>query len=225
MKKIIALVLAAVCLFSLAACSSDNKKTTKPEIYDMKVLSVEGEDITYEFYRYYYLFVKNSYTESGTEVTEEQIKTDVLNKLRYDTAVHKLLKKYNQSLTSDEIKECEEYVGMYVSAYGDVFESQLESEMNMTLDVFTKMTVNEMAYNKLFTFLADESNKKLDFSNEAVTEFMKDFKAGMHLIVSVNGEKDDAEKKALMEKLYKIAELDSAFDPIMILLSNTNILK
>ena len=219
MKRIIALLLAAVCLFSFVACqSSDSNETATPktpEIYSMKILSVNGEDITYEFYRYYYLFVKNSYEESGTEVTEEDIKEDVLNKLLYDAAVHKLLAKYSQSLTDEEIKECEEYVAMYVTAYGDVFESQLESEMNMTINVFTKMTLNEMAYNKLYTYLAEESNGKIDFSDSAVTEYMKNFKAGMHLILSVSNEKDDAEKKALMEKLYKIAELDSAFAPIM----------
>ena len=61
MKRIIALLLAAVCLFSFVACqSSDSNETATPqtpEVFSMKILSVIGEDITYEFYRYYYLFV------------------------------------------------------------------------------------------------------------------------------------------------------------------------
>lgn len=217
MKRIIAILLLVVFTLSLVACSKDGSgkdAIKRPEIYDMKILSVNGEDITYEFYRYYYLFVKQSYEESGTEITEEKIKEDVLNKLLYDGAVHKLLEKYSLSLTQDEIKECEDYVAMYVSAYGDIFESQLESEMNMTLNVFTKMTINEMAYNKLYTYLADEKNKKVDFSDEAVIEYMKDFRAGMHLILGVADEKQDAEKKALIEKLYKIAEFENSFAPI-----------
>ena len=51
MKRIIALLLAVVCLFSFVACQSSQSKetaTTKtPEIYGMKVLSVNGEDITF----------------------------------------------------------------------------------------------------------------------------------------------------------------------------------
>lgn len=216
MKRLISLFIAILCLFSFVACSTTEPEETavlRPEIYDLKVLSVNGEDITYEFYRYYYLFVKESYEENGTEITEEKIKQDVLDKLRYDAAVHKLLAKYSQSLTEAEIKECEDYVGMYISAYGDVFESQLESEMNMTLDVFTKMTVNEMAYNKLYTYLSDE--KLIDTSDNAVIEYMKDFRAGMHLILTVDDEKSDAEKKALIEKLYKIAEFEQSFSPIV----------
>ena len=62
MKRIIALLLASICMFSFVACSTSDPKETAvsqtPEIYDMKILSVNGEDITYEFYRYYYLFVK-----------------------------------------------------------------------------------------------------------------------------------------------------------------------
>ena len=107
MKRIIAILLLVVFTLSLVACSKDGSgkdAIKRPEIYDMKILSVNGEDITYEFYRYYYLFVKQSYEESGTEITEEKIKEDVLNKLLYDGAVHKLLEKYSLSLTKDEIK-------------------------------------------------------------------------------------------------------------------------
>ncbi|MBE6542841.1 MAG: hypothetical protein E7675_00430 [Ruminococcaceae bacterium] len=216
MKRIISFLMAALCLFAFVACSTSTPEATaeqRPEIYDLKILSVNGEDITYEYYRYYYLFVKDSYEESGTEITEEKIKQDVLDKLRYDAAIHKLLDKYSQSLTAEEIKECEDYVAMYVSAYGDVFETQLESEMNMTLDVFTKMTLNEMAYNKLYTYLSDE--KLIDTSDSAVKEYMSSFRAAMHLILTVDDEKNDAEKKELIEKLYKMAEFDLAFDPIL----------
>ncbi len=222
MKKITALLLAVICLFSFAACSSDDTTAPQtgpgisyPAIYDMKILSVNGEDITYEYYRYYYLFVKNTYAEGGTQLTDEKIKEEVVEKLRYDAAIHNLLKKYSQSLTEEEIKECEEYVGMYVSAYGEYFLTQLETEMNMTLDVFKKSTINEMAYNKLYTYLADEKNMKLDFSNDAVAEYMKDFKAGMHLILKVDDEKNDAATKELMNKLYAAAQFDSAFEPIL----------
>ena len=216
MKRIIAFLMAAFCLFSFVACSTAQGEDTaqkRPEIYDMKILSVNGKDITYEYYRYYYLFVKNSYAENGTEVSEEDIKQDVIDKLCYDAAVDKLLAKYSQSLTEAEIKECTDYVGMYVTAYGDVFESQLESEMNMTLDVFTKMTLNEMSYNKLYNYLSEE--KLIDTSDSAVLEYMSNFKAGMHLILTVDDEKTDSEKKALIEKIYKIAEFDAAFAPIL----------
>lgn len=216
MKRIIAFLMAAFCLFSFVACSTAQGEDTaqkRPEIYDMKILSVNGKDITYEYYRYYYLFVKNSYAENGTEVSEEDIKQDVIDKLCHDAAVDKLLAKYSQSLTEAEIKECQDYVAMYVTAYGSVFETQLESEMNMTLDVFTKMTLNEMAYNKLYKYLSDE--KLIDTSDSAVLEYMKDFRAGMHLILTVDDEKTDSEKKALIEKIYKIAEFDASFAPIL----------
>lgn len=203
-KKITTLFLAAMMVFSFVACSAS--KPTRPALYDETVLTIDGKDVTYEFYRYYYLTAYNTYSERD----QAKIISDVLTKLRYDKAVDILLTENGLALTEEEKAEIDSMIEMYKTTYGSTLDAQL-SKQNLTIDVFKETMTHMIQYNKLFEYFEKEENKKLDFSDSAVQAVLDKFDSGLHFVVNKGGSLSDEDTEKLAKKVYSMALVAEGF--------------
>lgn len=210
-KKITVLFMAAVMLFTFAACSTT---ATSPALYNEVVLTINGEDVTYEYYRYYYLSALSSYSEED----RGQIISDVLDKLLYDRAVDLLLTDNSIALTDDEKAELESMLAMYETTYGSTFYTQLK-EQNMTVNVFNKTMTDMVKYNKLYEHYAAEENGKLDFTTAGVQAVLDNYDSGLHFVINKGGSLTDKEAKELTEKVYSMLAISDSFTTVGELLS------
>ncbi len=209
-KKILVLFMAALMMFSFVGCS----KATGPAIYNEVVLTINGEDVTYEYYRYYYLSALSSYAEDN----QEQIISDVLDKLLYDRAVDLILTDNKIELTAEEKAELESMLAMYETTYGSTFYTQLK-EQNMTVDVFNRTMTDMIKYNKLYEYYAEEKNGKLDFTAAGVQAVLDNYNSGLHFVINKGGSITDKEAKQLTEKVYSMLAISDGFTTVGELLS------
>lgn len=210
-KRILVLFMAVAMLFSFAACST---ASTGPALYNELIVTVGGEDITYEYYRYYYLSAYSSYAEDARDT----IVSDVLDKLLYDKAVDLLLTDNSAGLTAEEKTELESMLAMYETTYGSTFYTQLK-EQNMTVNVFNKTMTDMVKYNKLYELYADEKNGKLDFTATGVQAVLDKYNSGLHFIINKGESLTDKEAKAIADKVYSMLAISDGFVSLGELLS------
>ncbi len=215
MKKTISLLLAIIMLFAVISCSGSNSdgQSKRPESFDYELLSVGDTKLTYEYYRYLYNYIKKEYADNKTEITLDEINEQIVSKVKRDKAIRDLLSSFSQELTEEEITSCKEYIGLMQTSYGDAFETILEQQMKVSADVFTNITIMDYEYNKLYSFIADEKNNALDYSEAAISDYLKDFKAGMHIVILLSTH-DDKDAEELIANIYTMALLDEAFEPL-----------
>lgn len=203
-KRIIALFISVVTVLSLAGCGS--AKATRPALYDENVLTIEGENFTYEYYRHFYYSAK----ESNVGDTEEAVFKYILEKLLYDKAVDLLLKDKAISLTEAEIEEIRSYVSMFEASMPTDFYNEL-SNRKMTVDVFCQSLIDMSQYNKLYAYYEKEENKALDFSKDSVLSVLNKYDAGLHFVVTVNDNRTSVQAKMLADKVSSLMNINNSF--------------
>ncbi len=121
-KKLIAagvlVLLVAVAAVLIVMGINHQKELQYLESYGMSAVSVGGNDVTYDIYRTLYLNyrdeLKKSYTKDGetdTAALDSEIRTRVLNDLRYMYAIISLAGEHGMSLTSrDVLSVAETYI-------------------------------------------------------------------------------------------------------------------
>jgi len=105
-KKIISVLLAAVMsLMVFTACAEST------DVYE-----IDGEKVSWDLYRYYYLNLKYQY-DSGNEsfwsnnnYAKEQLKEDVLYYIKRDFAIDNIAKDLNIALDDNDIKKVDDSI-------------------------------------------------------------------------------------------------------------------
>lgn len=228
MKKILALLMALMMLFGAVACSKGGKTTTTKDdpfkideetqkLYDTVVLTVNGTDITYEVYRYYYFTLyNNKITENPDyfkkEGALEELRKATLDEITLMVAVKELAKKYKIEATTEQLKEIDEYIKTLKSYLGAGFAETL-SKQYTTEKVLRDMLIYEQySYASLFKYFTSEENEAFDKSDETVLEFMKDYNCAVHILLTKKtySTKENMEAVAsMLEELIALGEASS----------------
>lgn len=215
MKKICALLVALLTLLALfAGCSKGDTTGTKDplavdketeKLYKTVVMTIDGNDVTYEVYRYYFHGMYTSKIDEEPDFFKkegalEELREAIVEELKMTFAVKELAKKYGIEATEADIKEMDEYIATLKSYMGANYATTLAAQYTSE-ELFRDMLIYEQyIYTGLFEYFTGEDCKAIDTSDEAVKEFMKDYNCAVHILLS---EKNYSTK----ENLEKVAQL------------------
>lgn len=176
----------------LSACSSQST-----------VLTVAGEDICYDMYRYFYL----NYKAESDSYTEEELHTKTLDAIKSDTSLTLLADKYEVELTKEDKESCKQYLDSVIKDYGskDAYKSSLEKNY-LTEELFKHFYMQQLLEARLRDYMGAEQNGIIK-SDDATFEkdLEKNFMAARQILLR-NDELDDPEKnRALAQDILERA--------------------
>ena len=121
---------------------------------DLVILTVDGVDIDFDTFRYYYYYVLSVYNVTIDEVTEENfpdILKNTVNQLKQEYVTHKIAREEKIELDDDDNKKIEEDINTIKSQY-ESEEAFLESmkDYYLTYDVLKKMEEMTALYQKVY---------------------------------------------------------------------------
>ncbi len=213
MKKTIrgavCLLLALLTLLLCASCS-------KPED-DRTVLTVNGEKICYDEYRYFFLNSAASLREKGitdfsVEENLEALRADTLEILKRNAAIRSLSEEYKFTLDKEDKKLIKDQYNAVRDEYEDE-ESFLQSLRGSYLTDYEFRRVQETVYlwQKLYDCMTDESNFIIRADNETLlADIPVNFWHGIQILVMNDAGEKKEDNRALAEKI--LAELDGGAD-------------
>lgn len=202
-------------------------------LYATEVMTVDGEKIDYETYRYYYLNCKASFdngdpsyweTEEGKGKLQE-LKDEVQKELNYEIAAMHMAKENGVEFTEEDEKTLNEnisYMDAQYRMYYQVSFAQALSTYNMTLNSYGWLYRYETLVDGLFQKLSDPENGAVDFDEEKVAARAADYYYVKHILYSFDttSEADAlAKAQATLETLKAITnaeELEDKFDELIV---------
>lgn len=202
-------------------------------LYATEVMTVDGEKIDYETYRYYYLNCKASFdngdpsyweTEEGKGKLQE-LKDEVQKELNYEIAAMHMAKENGVEFTEEDEKTLNEnisYMDAQYRMYYQVSFAQALSTYNMTLNSYGWLYRYETLVDGLFQKLSDPENGAVDFDEEKVAARAADYYYVKHILYSFDttSEADAlAKAQATLETLKVITnaeELEDKFDELIV---------
>lgn len=191
-KSIIATLLCAGCILSLASCSDRVQGVDRPGGKTAMVLTEESSDfkleITEDEYDYYYL---NFLAEGiGTEEAKEK----TLDELKRIGAIYSLAKEHEVSLDSDARKTVEADVDAAIEQIGGEkkFKEGL-SEFNMTKEIYISLSQMNSLEIALRDYVTDEVSGVIRSDDDTVeADIRENFIAAKQILIS-NDDGDDLE--------------------------------
>lgn len=235
MKKAIALLVSCVLLtLTLAtSCGSKKENTWTLQVGESEktvpcVLTVDGQEISYDFFRYFYLNFKADIEEQDSKIdwTKEENQKNLLDRtieqLKYMRAAEILAQKYNFELNADEKSEIDNTMKSVFDAAGgaDAFKGAL-SDKFLTPEVYERV----LTLNTLRTALVNrligtdkEQNKIVITFDEALKVFSQNY--ARIALVGFDVDPYDSEGNEVDEKTFearkkqKKAEADAAYNKL-----------
>ena len=235
MKRLLCALFALLMLLTaFAGCASDKKTTDgKPatseldeetkKLYETVVLTLDGEPVTYEKYRYYYNIGLTTYLESNNnklgEDAEKEINEIVLTELKKERAIEKLAKEFGIELTDKDIESVDSYIESqkyYAALQGGSKYEETLAENYCTLDVFREwMLYYYFIESGVYDYLYDEENNAIDRSDEVIRRHLEEQNAVLHILLTKKNysTEENTEKlaKALSELLSSAIEVSKTF--------------
>ena len=186
MKKLVSFVLSLLCLISLVSCSSSSPRpaagglhTENGDVYPVSFLTLEGWEVEFDEFRYYYLNYKDMYLEKDAsyfenEENEKKLKEETLHVLLDSLAVRLLAEEEGVKLTRSDRKDVQSSIDKTIDFYeGEgTFQESLDASY-MTEDLYRYMMENAALSSKLFHHLFGEGGKYA-WSNEAYYAYFKE---------------------------------------------------
>ena len=230
MKKLICALLLISVGISLLSCGGNETVTetqTETEEYvpvDVtgipSPLFINGEEVSYAFYRYYFAAVKYKYDADDDSFWEdndytEEIRAEVLRYIRRSCAVAELAKQYNIELTDSEKKQIEQTImsdRLQYESDGDFYKA-LDSNY-LTEDTYRRIEELSSLEDKLLKYLTDsESGPKISDDPALIQRYIDNYVIRCDHILILNDEGDDKNEngtfiKELYEKLAAGADFE-----------------
>lgn len=223
-KKFAALTVSAGVIMSLSSCTSkaasgyieaDGNKIT-PEY----VMIINGDQVSFDEYRYYYLNVKESYDYGDESYWDdnadkaELVKTETESYIRDMYAVKKLAADNGLTLDSDDKSAVENQINDAVKTYGDEqFTEQLEQSY-MTEELYRQSLENRVLSNKLYDYYFNEPGEYA-WTDAEYRDYLNDnYYCAMHILINyVSGEGTITydQTAALANEVYEKAVSGSDF--------------
>lgn len=174
MKRILAFFLCAVLILSVAGCQGKETmpepegklKTPDGEIYPESFLILDGLEVSFTEFRYYYLNYKNMHLTEDADYfnsteREEALKQEVLDNLLDAWAVKLLAKEHKVSLTSSEKEAVQASIDKTIAQYQNEEEFLQElAKSYMNFSLYEKTMEFSSLYLKLFDTLYQDGGKE-----------------------------------------------------------------
>lgn len=187
----------------LCACGSDSDA----------VVTVGGEDISYNTYRYFY----KNYERESESYTKEQIKEKSLDAIASDVAITKLAEKYDVELTSEEEDTVDSHVESAIANYGgeNAYKKALEENF-LTEDLFEYFYSQQLLESKVREYMYDEMNNIIKSDDATFEKDLKEnFMAAKQILIR-NDEGDDIEEnRALAADLFSRIKAGENIDTLI----------
>ena len=232
MKRFIVLFLILTLLLSLFACKKGEETTTETETepYVLKDISgipspvkINGEEVPYAVFRYYYAAVKYRYDRDDPSYWDDndysgEIRDEVMRYIRRNYAVEELAKQYNVELTPVEKKKIEQQLYTErISGYED------DNDYYKTLDEYyltedVNYYIEELASleDKLYEYLlSEESGPKIKTEQELVQRYIDNYVIRADHILILNDDGDDKnENETLIKEIYEKLKNGADFEEL-----------
>lgn len=216
LKKLFAWALVfSTFILSLASCQGENSPIESSEEDLRTVMTIDGYEVPYEQFRYFFMNFKDQYengdedvwNKEGAEEVKKELDDSIVNALRGVYAVIDLCKDYDISMDDKDVKEgTQAKIDETVASYGGSKEYTAALKENyMTDSVYRFLVSVDLCENKLYNALLDL--KVIDDSNEAALENINgpDFIRTIQILIK-NDAGDDVEenRKTAGELLERI---------------------
>jgi len=201
----------------LTACSPIGGGSADTQI----VLTVDGHDVTYDEYRYFYLNTKLDMSggdpDFWTRDNEMKLNQAVIDVLKKNYAVYKLAEKYNIKVDSVMKKEINEKVKTTIEHYGGEDEYyEVLSAYFMTGNVYRNVLELFALDAKLRGHLMAEYSGDILADDKTVEEdFYKNFAHVVHIMLMHNNGKTFDQNKADAEELRRRAVSGEDFNALI----------
>ena len=202
MTRVKALSLLLLLTLLLCGCGKDNT-----------VLTVGGEDVSYDMYRYFYL----NYKAENENYTEEELYEKTLDAISMDIALTLLADSQDVGLNKTEKKSVDDYVEASVANYGgkEAYREALEKN-HLTDELFRYFYSQQLLENKLREYMYLEMNNLIVSDDETVEADIKEnFMAAKQVLIRNDEGDDKEENKLLAEEVLKKAKNGEDFDTLI----------
>ncbi len=177
------------------------------------VMTVEGVDISYDTYRYFYL----NYKAQDADATEEELHQSVVDAISTDVAITLLAQEQNVGLNKQERKAVDDYVEATIANYGGKTAYLEALEKNyLTEDLFSYLYSQQMLENKLREYYYLEMNDLIK-SDDATFEadLKENFMAAKQVLIRHDNGSSKEANKALAEGILTKALAGEDFDSLI----------
>ncbi len=198
--KILSLILALVLL--LCGCAKSET-----------VLTVGGEDVSYDLYRYFYL----NYKAENESYTEEELYEKAVDAISMDIALSLLAESQDVGLNKTEKKSVDDYVEASVANYGgkDAYLKALRKN-HLTDELFRYFYSQQLLENKLREYMYLEMNNIIKSDDATVEADIKEnFMAAKQVLIRHDNGQSDEKNKSLAEDILKKAQSGEDFDSLI----------
>ncbi len=217
MKRVLSLLLAVLSLLTLTACGGK----IKPED-DRVVLTLGGETIYYDYYRYVFLNSKRdmdggdaSFWENNPEA-EAELADAVMEKLLHYVAIRNLAEEYGIALTKEQKQSVKDTLEQTKAYYSDE-ESYLASMEDAFLTEYTAYYMQEqtLLWQLLYDHVTGEENGIIPASDEILyADIPLNFRRIRYVFIEKTP-KNAAEAAQKAESVLAAAKAGEDFDTLI----------
>lgn len=200
-----------VCML-LSGCAKE------PIANDVTIMTVDGNAVTMEDYRYYYLALKSQY-DNGSEsywknnkADRAQLKTLAEQYLLQYLAYDKMLSENNYTANEAEIKSTDDYIAEVRKSYKTEEEFQkLLTDNYLTEEAYKKSLLRTAMLNR---YLFDYNKEK---NADAVAKQLEKYVRVKHVLVKFGGTdgRSQSEAKKIADQVMKDARSGADFDALV----------
>ena len=234
MKKIISVILLLSFVLCLFACKETDTVTeteteTEEESYvpvDISgiasPLSINGEEVPYSLYRYYFAAVRFRYDSDDESYWEDRdytdkIRDEVMRYIRRNYALSECAEQYGVELTESEKRQVEQKVMSDRLQYADDSEYYRSLDGNyLTEDTYRFLEELASLEDKLLSYLiSDESGPKINDDPALIKRYIDNYVIRCDHILILNDDGDDKnENETLMKELHEKLKNGADFEEL-----------
>ncbi len=231
--KITSLAIAAAMALSFASCGENSENDSTAQNTDAvteapypspdyssypDVMKINGKNVTYEEYRYYFLNVKYMFDRGDGEFWkdhsyDEEIKTEALAYIKRQYAVEALAKQYEIALTDEDYKALDETIEVNKKQFDSINKyNEYLDYLNLTDRSNYRLAEVYTLETKLYEYLTSESSDRVIHGEKTlVNDFIDNYVYCADWIVLYNDYGDDVnENKTLADRIK--TQLDGGAD-------------
>ena len=192
----VALLLSIVMALSLIAGCAKTAKSARLKVEGKTVkmdsiMTIDGEAVSLDLYRYYYYIIKNNYDQGDESYwtenadAQQKLKDDVLNNLKSVVAIKTLAEANGVALTDDDMQTVEDQVDATIdqlggySAYVEALEAQY-----MTDEVYRQLMENDLRSNALYAKLYGKGGEYELSESEMKEIIASDYIRAKHVLIA-----------------------------------------
>ncbi len=177
------------------------------------VLTVGGEKVSYDTYRYFYL----NYKAENEDYTEEEIYGKVIDAISMDIALTHLAENQKVTLDKSDKKSVDEYVEAAIANYGgkEAYREALEKN-HLTDELFRYFYSRQLLENKLREHMYLEMNNIIKSDDATVEADIKEnFMAAKQVLIRHDNGQSDEKNLALARSILLKAKGGEDFDSLI----------